>query len=582
MSAGTEFIEVAGCRLTLADFQESVRKFLYGGFELDEFTLIDGLRVLIVDDEPYVCDTLKLMFSLRGIVADTVGNGAQALKKLQEQKFDLVVTDYSMPGMRGDELAGIIKQRELNLPVLMVTAYAEMLAATNNPLRGVDFLVGKPFRTENIMEAIGFVLPTAFRQEGLQWWRFFYPSAAQVPLSMAGRVFREILDSMRSTTDVAELMIRHKAKGLVSDYITSLNRCENLRHATLKLRSQLTSLLRFSKRVSLSREKVFVDYVTQVLQDLRIEHRGIQVDYAIAQVLKSIHLDVGTVALLSLIVCELIDNAVDSLNGKGLVRVELDVLASKQCLHIRVSDNGPGVPNDAKGRIFNEQYSTRGEGRGLGLQLVMEGLLKLGGQIEYAFDGGAVFKALVPLAGKQISASATTNEEKAKKGVFDDSPNYAAKVAFSYSHKDEVLRNRLETHLSLLKRQGMVSTWHDRKIMPGGKWAGIIDDNFRRADLILVLVSADFLASDYCQEIEMQIALEREARGEATVVPVVLRACDWQAAPFGKLQALPKDAKPVTSWSNRDEAWSDVANGIKRLVNEIRLRRAATSRSCQT
>jgi hypothetical protein len=119
----------------------------------------------------------------------------------------------------------------------------------------------------------------------------------------------------------------------------------------------------------------------------------------------------------------------------------------------------------------------------------------------------------------------------------------------------------------------VISTWHDRKIKPGDIWKGVIDENFQRADLILLLVSADFVASDYCYEIEMKTALERHERSEAKVVPIILRACQWRDAPFGRLQALPKDGKPVTSWPNRDEAWTDVAEGIKRTVEEIRRRR---------
>lgn len=146
----------------------------------------------------------------------------------------------------------------------------------------------------------------------------------------------------------------------------------------------------------------------------------------------------------------------------------------------------------------------------------------------------------------------------------------AVRVAFSYSHKDEELRDQLETHLKLLQRQGIISTWHDRKIMPGDKWEGVIDENFRKAELILLLVSADFLASDYCYQTEMTLALEREAYGEATVIPVILRKCDWKFELFGKLQGLPKNAKPVRSWRDRDEAWADVAQGIRKTVESLR------------
>ena len=149
----------------------------------------------------------------------------------------------------------------------------------------------------------------------------------------------------------------------------------------------------------------------------------------------------------------------------------------------------------------------------------------------------------------------------------------AIRVAFSYSHKDEELRDQLETHLKLLQRHHLISTWHDRKIFGGEKWEGVIDDNFRRADLILLLVSADFVGSDYCYQTEMGLALQREAKGEARVVPVILRSCDdWKGAPFGRLQSLPKDGKPVTSWPNRDEAWTDVAAGIRKVAEELHLR----------
>lgn len=152
----------------------------------------------------------------------------------------------------------------------------------------------------------------------------------------------------------------------------------------------------------------------------------------------------------------------------------------------------------------------------------------------------------------------------------DTQTSQAIRLVFSYSHKDEKLRDELETHLTLLKRQGFISTWHDRRILGGENWKGVIDENFRRADLILLLISADFIASDYCYETEMNLSLERDSKGEARVVPIILRTCVWQSAPFGKLQGLPKDGKPVTSWPDRDEAWTDVAEGMKRIVEALR------------
>ncbi len=142
-------------------------------------------------------------------------------------------------------------------------------------------------------------------------------------------------------------------------------------------------------------------------------------------------------------------------------------------------------------------------------------------------------------------------------------------VFFSYSHKDEELRDELATHLKMMQRQGLISSWHDRQISAGTEWANAIDDNLNIADVILLLISANFLASDYCYDIELQRAMERHEAGEARVIPIVLKPCDWTYAPFGKLQALPQPAKPVTQWSDRDEAFLNISQGLRLAVKEF-------------
>jgi hypothetical protein len=147
----------------------------------------------------------------------------------------------------------------------------------------------------------------------------------------------------------------------------------------------------------------------------------------------------------------------------------------------------------------------------------------------------------------------------------------AAKLFFSYSHADEDLRDQLEKQLSMLIRQGVIEPWHDRRITAGDDFAGAIDSNLEDADIVLLLVSADFLASAYCYDREMARALERHEEGSARVIPVILRPCDWTSAPFGKLQALPKNATAVTRWPDRDEALLDVVQGIRKAA-ESRVR----------
>lgn len=143
-------------------------------------------------------------------------------------------------------------------------------------------------------------------------------------------------------------------------------------------------------------------------------------------------------------------------------------------------------------------------------------------------------------------------------------------VFFSYSHKDEDLRDKLATHLKLMERTNVIDAWHDRAIPTGSEWDKAIKTELLQADIILLLISADFLASNYIWDVEVKTAMERHEAREAVVIPIVLRDCDWFDAPFGKLQGLPKDAKPVTSHSNMDEAFTFITRKIKRTAKDIR------------
>jgi hypothetical protein len=149
------------------------------------------------------------------------------------------------------------------------------------------------------------------------------------------------------------------------------------------------------------------------------------------------------------------------------------------------------------------------------------------------------------------------------------------RLFYSYAHKDEHFRKQLEKHLSLLKRDGVLSTWSDRRLGAGVEWKDAIDQNLELAEIVLLLVSADFLDSDYCYDIEMTRAMQRHEMKHVCVVPVILRPCDWSRAPFGRVQALPKDGKPITIWSNRDEAWLDVVRGLRSRCQEIQTRQKA-------
>lgn len=142
------------------------------------------------------------------------------------------------------------------------------------------------------------------------------------------------------------------------------------------------------------------------------------------------------------------------------------------------------------------------------------------------------------------------------------------RLFYSYSHRDEGLRNELETHLKLLQRRGLIEPWHDRMIEAGDEWMQQIDENLERADIVLLLVSSDFIASTYCYEKELKWAMAQHESGMAVVIPIIARNVSLEGAPFAKLQYLPKDGKAVTLWEDRDSAWRNVAEGIERVIKE--------------
>lgn len=143
------------------------------------------------------------------------------------------------------------------------------------------------------------------------------------------------------------------------------------------------------------------------------------------------------------------------------------------------------------------------------------------------------------------------------------------KVFFSYSHRDEEYRHELETHLAALQRQGVISTWHDRRIAAGGHVDHEISEHLESAHVILLMVSAYFLASDYCYDIEMQRALQRHEAGTAVVIPVIVHPCDWQNAPFGKLRATPADGKPLSKFANIHDGLHQVTKDIRAVADRL-------------
>ena len=160
------------------------------------------------------------------------------------------------------------------------------------------------------------------------------------------------------------------------------------------------------------------------------------------------------------------------------------------------------------------------------------------------------------------------------------SPPEKIEIFLSYSRKDEPLLRELEVHLAALRREGKVATWSDRMLEAGVEWEPELKRRLDTAQVLLLLISPDFLASEFCWGVEMKTALARHDAGSAKVIPVILRACDWRSTPLAKLQVLPKDGLPVRKWADPDDAFLDVVQGLRKaLAAPARVPAAPTPRT---
>jgi hypothetical protein len=142
------------------------------------------------------------------------------------------------------------------------------------------------------------------------------------------------------------------------------------------------------------------------------------------------------------------------------------------------------------------------------------------------------------------------------------------KIFVSYSHRDDGTLERLKAHLSPLRRTGRIETWYDREIRAGGEIDGEISKELEACDIVFLMISPDFLNSDYCMDTEMTRAMERHDEGTARVIPIIVEDCYWKSTPFKTLKALPKDGKPISNWTNENTAFLNIVEEIARILDD--------------
>lgn len=149
---------------------------------------------------------------------------------------------------------------------------------------------------------------------------------------------------------------------------------------------------------------------------------------------------------------------------------------------------------------------------------------------------------------------------------------HALSLFISYSHKDERYRDELRGALTAYERKNELIVWDDTRIEPGQKWEAEILEKLERADIIVFLLSNDFILSDYCMQKEMQLALGRDAAGECAIIPIVVRSCRFDMLEVGKTQAILPKAKPIKQHKDRDAAWLEVTKQLDRVIARLKKR----------
>jgi nucleoside phosphorylase len=186
---------------------------------------------------------------------------------------------------------------------------------------------------------------------------------------------------------------------------------------------------------------------------------------------------------------------------------------------------------------------------------------------EKAAQHAAAFSFQI-LSKLELTTSAPSNDPSPSL-IFSNGLSPSLTLYYVYSHEDNFLREKLEEHLISLSRLGFISSWHDREIQAGTEWENTTNQHVETASIILLLVSPDFLSSGYTYGIEMQRALERHSRGEARVIPILLRPVAWRESPIASLQLLPRNRKPVTLWDDLDDAFLEILRSIRQICDEL-------------
>lgn len=403
MTIQTKDMEILAYEVTAYDCAELQKLFSAYLFRTETFESgLTGQRrkVMIVDDEPFIREALSELFRdwWPDLEIVTASSGEEALEKWHPNGFLLVLTDYMMGGLSGLDLTEQMIAQDPEQSIVMITGYAQVETAVRfMQAGGADFLA-KPFSLEEIRET----LRQAVTGQTLQVIRnrlgILSENTGSLLMLLRGvsAQLHAILAKVNDANDITHGLLRHKAKQLVSDFVKTILPGQDFTNSLSTLKTQLTCVQRLSDILGRVQVGEVENYLDQYVGDLQQLYPAVEFRlFSKPDRNRSVTITSGTELIL--IACELIDNALHAITHSGKIDVTISTLKATGIVQITVKDNGPGVPSDVEGRMFDEGISTKGAGRGLGLCLVQEAVRMLKGEIRYQYQNGAEFQILLPL-----------------------------------------------------------------------------------------------------------------------------------------------------------------------------------------
>jgi signal transduction histidine kinase/class 3 adenylate cyclase len=387
------------------EIQQAFSDYIYGTVSDASQEMSDKNRnkILIVDDEQDVRSMMELFIAdaFPHMQVLTAVDAIDALKHFKADSFAVVITDVVMPGsMDGLELTERLLTLDKNLVVIMMSGFSMSPASRFYEAGGFRF-ISKPFNLEHMQQtvrlAINGHLPKLFRSLNI-----IYEKSGDLILELQriSDALHIIYGQAKLDGHIAQSLIRHKVKHTIADFVKSVLPGNNIIQRAELLRVQMETLSRINTVTLKAASSTFPIFLQQYVDDLRKQHTALvlvlNMDSLTAKALDKTDAE----TILGLVICELIDNAISAVARKGRVVVEVAMLASIQQLKLAVHDDGKGILPGDMSSIFNQGFSTKGAGRGLGLHLVSEAVKRLGGNISYQTIGGACFTVVVPIKSK--------------------------------------------------------------------------------------------------------------------------------------------------------------------------------------